>query len=104
VPRAFRDALPLRLSKFRSRPMPATVDGPFLYGDVEPWINAEPVVRRDFVSLWRSKAGEAPFRTALEHDLPMHPEWEPVLHARTVEAPSPGRPAASVARSDPASR
>ncbi len=79
IPRPFRDTLPSRLAKFHGVEVKPREMPDFGYADVEPWLNAEPVIRRQFVHRWRSKAREAAFRSALVAHLSSHPEWDPIL-------------------------
>lgn len=79
LPRHFRDSLPLRIEKFRGQEIKPKEAPPFVYADVEPWLKAEPSIRRPFVQRWRAKSREAPFRSALVANLSSHPEWDPVL-------------------------
>ncbi len=79
LPRHFRDSLPLRIDKFRGREVKLKEAPPFTYADVEPWLKAEPTIRRQFVQRWRAKSREPAFRTALIANLSSHPEWDPIL-------------------------
>jgi len=95
LPHAYRDTLPYRYSLFEARAATQQDQRAFSYADVEPWINAEAPVRRQFVVLWRRKAVEPAFRESLDRDLARHPEWDPVLHPEEYEirAPTPtGQP------------
>ena len=103
LPRAFRDALPLRLAKFQGHEVIAKSQGAFSYSEVEPWVNAEPPIRRQFVRLWRAKADDEAFRASLERSLSQHPEWGPVLYPELYEPkpPSQAVPAGSGVVSGP---
>jgi hypothetical protein len=79
MPRSFRDTLPSRLEKFRGRDVKPKDAPAFSYGDVEPWLKAESVVRRQFVQRWRWKIRDAAFKSALISNLSAHPEWDPIL-------------------------
>ncbi len=79
IPRHFRDSLPQRIDKFRGQEVKPKDAPPFVYADVEPWLKAEPAIRRQFVQRWRSKARESEFRSALIANLSSHPEWDPIL-------------------------
>lgn len=79
MPRVFRDSLPLRLDRFRNQDVRPKEASDFVYADVEPWLNAEPWLRRPFVQRWRAKARNPAFRTALVAGLASHPEWDPIL-------------------------
>jgi hypothetical protein len=101
LPRAFRDTLPFRYNLFRDRSVAPKGQVPFTYADVEPWLNAEPSIRRQFVVTWRRKADNAAFRASLDRDLQKHPEWDPVLHPEKYEPP-PSSPPGSAPPSPPA--
>lgn len=79
MPRAFRDSLPLRLDRYRNQDVQPKEASDFVYADVEPWLNAEPWLRRPFVQRWRAKARNPAFRAALVASLASHPEWDPIL-------------------------
>lgn len=89
LPRAYLDTLPYRYSLFEARAATPQNQRAFSYADVEPWINAEAPVRRQFVALWRRKAVEPAFRESLDRDLARHPEWDPVLHPEKYEIDEP---------------
>lgn len=87
VPRPFLDTLPARAALFKARvvapkPQPAPT-----YGDLQPWLDAEPALRRSYVSRWMPLArGE--FRKALVADLRAHREWERILFPERFQRPS----------------
>jgi hypothetical protein len=85
LPRPYHDTLPSRYERFKTRVVMPKGQGAFAYADVERWINAEPSIRRQFVVVWHAKAANPAFRAALDRDLPMHPEWDPVLHPERYE-------------------
>ena len=89
LPRAYLDTLPYRYSLFEARAVLPKDPRAFSYAEVEPWINAEAPVRRQFVVLWRRKALEPAFRESLDRDLSMHPEWDPQLHPEKYEVITP---------------
>jgi hypothetical protein len=93
LPRQFRDLLPQRYASFKGHEKPARAEGAFSYAEVEPWLNAEAPVRRQFVRTWRAKADDASFRASLDQAMAQHPEWDPVLHPELYE-PKP-RPEAT---------
>jgi hypothetical protein len=87
LPVAYRDSLPIRYALFATRNVVAKDQRAVAYADVEPWIDAEPSIRRQFVALWRRKAAQdAAFRASLDRNLSLHPEWGPVLHPENYEA------------------
>ena len=107
MPRSYRDTLPTRYGMFKDKTVAPKNQVPFVYADVEMWLNAEPTVRRQFVTLWRRKADNETFRASLDRDLAKHPEWDPVLHpekyepkppaSATVNAPATSPPASTPA-------
>ena len=101
LPRPYRDTLPFRYNLFKDHAVVPESVGPFTYADVESWINAEPPIRRQFVSLWRRKADNPAFRAALDRDLQKHPEWDPVLHPEKYEPTPPRAVTASPATASP---
>jgi len=95
LPREFQDRLPARIARFKEREVPAKSLGTFTYVEVEPWLDAEPSIRRRFVSEWAAKAtDDIAFREALDAGLSRHPEWERLLHPERFE-PDPLEPAAT---------
>lgn len=96
MPRFFRDSLPLRIERFRSEEVRPKEAPDFNYANVEPWLKAEPAVRRQFVQRWRPKIRDAAFRTALVTNLAAHPEWDPILFPeKYLPKKPPPQPAAS---------
>lgn len=99
MPPPFRDTLPERAGQFAGREIrPKSLPAP-RYEDLEPWLKAEPALRREFVRRWRVRAADAAFRAALVANLRAHPEWDPVLFPekylpRTQEGGPAGSPAA----------
>jgi hypothetical protein len=100
LPRPYRDTLPFRYDRFKTRAVAAKGQAAFTYADVERWLNTEPSERRQFVVLWRRMAANAAFRASLDRDLPMHPEWDPVLHPEKY-LPKEQQPGPSVANPVP---
>jgi len=79
LPRPFMDTLPPRAKLFESaNPAPKPL-GAIGYADAQPWIDAEPALRRGELPRWRALAREPAFRDGLIAELKTHPEWEPVL-------------------------
>ena len=79
LPRSFRDSLPRRIDRFRDQEVKPKDAPDFTYADVEPWLKAEPWLRRPLVQRWRAKAHEPAFRASLIANLSAHPEWDPIL-------------------------
>jgi hypothetical protein len=95
LPRQFEDRLPSRIALFRDREVSAKSSGTFTYAEVEPWIDAEPLIRRRFVREWVAKADDDEFRQRLDAGLARHTEWERILHPERFE-PTPAPPVVSV--------
>jgi len=104
LPRAYRDTLPFRYSMFVSRAVEPQNQRTFAYADVEPWLNAEASVRRQFVGLWIRKVNDPAFRGPLDRDLAMHPEWDRILHPEKYEVEEPARPHSASVKPDAASQ
>jgi hypothetical protein len=86
LPVEFRDSLPIRYPQFASRNVVIKDQHAFVYADVEQWLDAEPSIRRQFIPWWRRKAAQdEAFRASLDHNLSLHPEWDPVLHPEKYE-------------------
>ncbi len=100
LPRSFEDPLPSRADKFRDRTVTAKPAGAFSYAEVEPWLDAESVIRRRFVHEWAAKADDSYFRERLEAGLARHPEWERLLYPERFE-PKPPNPVVAVPQSPP---
>lgn len=100
MPRAFRDSPPLRIDRFKDRPVQAKEAPGFGYADVRSWLQAEPPVRRPLMQRWRGKAREPAFRADLVAHLAAHPEWDPILFPEKYlpKEPPPPRPAAAAVR------
>ena len=97
MPRYFRDSLPLRIDRFRDRPVQPTEASDFAYADVERWLKAEPALRRPLMQRWRGKARESAFRSALVANLSAHPEWDPILFPEKYRPKEPAPRAAHAA-------
>jgi hypothetical protein len=96
LPRAYRDTLPSRYSIYVTRTTEPQNPRTFVYTDVEPWLDAEPVIRRQFVSLWIRKANDPAFRGPLDRDLARHPEWDRILHPEKYEVEATVPPPAAI--------
>lgn len=89
MPRVFRDSLPLRLDQYRNQVVQPKAAPDFTYADVEPWLKAEPWLRRPLVQRWRVKARNPAFRAALVAGLASHPEWDPILFPEKYQKKPP---------------
>jgi hypothetical protein len=90
MPRAFMDSLPSRLARFNADVPPRRL-GDMSYADAQPWIDAEPPLRRVFAQRWRRLAADPQFRSGLVAGLKAHPEWTSILY------PPPPRAASTAA-------
>jgi hypothetical protein len=89
MPRAFRETLPSRAAQFESKPAPALAPRPALgYTALQPWLSAEPALRRSFPTRFAELLTDRSFKAAVNAGLKQHPEWEPLLR------PPPPRPVA----------
>lgn len=79
MPRGFRDTIARRLPQLGKRGVDAKALSAPSYGDLAPWLTAEPAIRRDFPRRFASLASDPTFRAALQSHLSAHPEWEVVL-------------------------
>jgi hypothetical protein len=104
LPRAYRDTLPSRYSIYVTRVAEPQNPRGFVYSDVEPWVNGETAIRRQFVGLWIRKANDPTFRGALDRDLAMHPEWDRILHPEKYEVQETTPPRAASANPNAASQ
>jgi hypothetical protein len=102
LPRPYKDTLPSRYSLFEAHVVVPKESRPFTYPEVEPWLDAEPAIRRQFLTLWRRKANDPAFRTPLDRDLALHPEWDPILHPEKYETEAPETTPPASEKSPPA--
>nr|WP_316643616.1 hypothetical protein [uncultured Roseateles sp.] len=79
APRAFLDSLPPRADKFKGKDLAPKRLADIAYADAQPWIDAEPALRRANLARWKPLARNPEFRKGLAAELKAHPEWEPVL-------------------------
>lgn len=97
VPRSFLDSLPSRAALFADKERAPKPLGEISYADAQPWLQAEVSLRRANMPRWKALARKPEFRKALQAQMKMHPEWEPVLNPpppKTAAAPGPAASAA----------
>lgn len=88
VPRAFRDPIPPRASRFSGpAPTPAAQPAP-RYENLAAWLQAEAPVRREFPRRFATLARDPAFRAEVAKNLGAHPEWEPVLFPERFVKPA----------------
>ena len=90
MPHAFVDTLPSRMKELA--PVAPKKVGEVAYADVQPWIDAEPVVRKLFVTRWRAKAAEPEFRKGLQAGMSAHPEWDRIVNPEKYQPKPQGLP------------
>lgn len=83
MPHAFVDSLPSRIKELA--PVAPKKVGEVAYADVQPWIDAEPAVRKLFVTRWRAKAAEPEFRKGLQAGMSAHPEWDRIVNPQKYQ-------------------
>ena len=102
MPKAFLDALPSRMARYKEREVqPKRIDD-VSYAEVEAWLKAPPAIRRPLVSRFEPRASNPAFRSGLVANLKFHPEWDPILFPEKYQPKEPEASAAGAARSDPA--
>jgi hypothetical protein len=89
MPRAFMDPMPLRAARFAGKDIKARDLGTVGYADAQPWIDAEPALRRENMARWRPLARDTSFRRELIAGVKSHPEWR-LLLATPVAAATTG--------------
>jgi hypothetical protein len=101
LPRAFRDTLPSLLGRWQGRePPPARLLPEPDYASLQPWLVAEPLVRRAFPARFGERLSDASFRGAVQRSLRRHPEWAPLLRPPPERRPAPpSTPASAVPES-----
>ena len=79
MPRAFMDPMPPRAARFAGKDIKARDLGTVEYADAQPWLDAEPALRRENMARWRPLAGNTEFRRQLVAGIKSHPEWRQQL-------------------------
>lgn len=80
LPRPFENSISGHYARFAAAEVTPRPLGKFTFAEVEPWINAERPIRRQFVRTWRPKVEDPEFRTGLAANMDRHPEWDPILY------------------------
>ena len=95
LPKAFLDNLPARAALFSTAGSQVVLarTGEPAYALVQPWLDAEPALRKANLLRWKPLAAKPEFRQALRANMGAHPEWGPVLDPPRPKAPSSGVPA-----------
>lgn len=89
MPRAFRDTLPSRVERFKSRATEPRLEGDVSYADVAPWLQAPRNWRRGMVKRFRPRLKDPEFRAALDANMKSHWEWDRVLHPEKYRPKEP---------------
>lgn len=81
LPKPFLETLPARAALFRApaSEVKAKRLGVASYAQIQPWIDAEPALRKSNMARWKVLARNPEIRQALLANLAAHPEWEIVL-------------------------
>ncbi|MDE2081275.1 MAG: hypothetical protein KGI90_07980 [Burkholderiales bacterium] len=88
VPPGLRDSLPLQAARLAGRHVtPQLLPAPD-YDVLQPWLDAEPGLRRGFPERFAVLAREPAFRSRLDQDLRAHPEWTALLHPERLARPA----------------
>lgn len=102
LPRAFRDTLPSLLARWQDRePPPARLLPEADYASLQPWLVAEPLLRREFPARFAERLADPAFRNAVQRSLRRHPEWAPLLRPPPERRPAPPAPPAPTASAVP---
>lgn len=84
LPGAFRDPLPTGLADtVHANTEPQRIRD-VTYADIADWLTAPLEWRRGFVERFRPRLRDTAFRRALDARISVHPEWQPLLHARST--------------------
>ena len=95
MPRSFRDTIAPRASRFEGREVePKPLPAPD-YAALQPWLAAEPAIRRDFPRRFAPLLREPGWRAALAAHLAAHPEWERTLFPERFVRPASAATGAS---------
>lgn len=91
LPKAFLDNLPARAALFNApeRELVLTRTGEPAYALLQPWLDAEPALRKANLPRWKPLAAKPEFRQALRANMGAHPEWGPVLDPPRPKMPPP---------------
>ncbi len=92
LPKAFLDNLPARAALFNApeRELVLTRASEPAYAQLQPWLDAEPALRKANLPRWKPLAAKPEFRQALRANMGAHPEWGPVLDPPRPKTPSSG--------------
>jgi hypothetical protein len=80
LPRAFRDALPSRLARFKGKPIEPKAQHQVSYTEIQPWLTMPPAWRKGFVDRFGPRLNDPEFRKQFEIHAAEYPDWQPILH------------------------
>jgi hypothetical protein len=89
VPRAFKDTLPSRLSRFEGEPPQPVREHQATYAEIRPWLTIARAWRASFVRRFEPLLNNPAFRAALESHVNEYPEWDAVLHPKKYSPAAP---------------
>ena len=79
MPPEFRDTLPPRFAKLKSRDVQPKPGPEYTYAEVVDWLNGDLEVRHALTTYMRAKVADPEFRAALIQNMAHHPEWNAAL-------------------------
>ena len=92
MPRQFRDDLPVLLDRLKNRRSEPKREHEVTYAEVEPWLKAGSVIKRNFVKRFEVRSKDSEFRRKLVENLREHPEWDKVLFPEKYAPKDPSDP------------
>ena len=92
MPRHFRDDLPVLLDRLKNRRSEPKREHEVTYTEVEPWLKAGSVIKRNFVKRFEVRSKDSEFRRKLIENLREHPEWDRVLFPEKYAPKDSGGP------------
>jgi hypothetical protein len=92
MPQHFRDDLPALLDRFKNRRSEPKREHEVTYAEVEAWLKANSVIRRNFVKRFEVRAKDPEFRRKLIENVREHPEWDKVLFPEKYAPKGPRDP------------
>ena len=78
MPKPFLDPLPSRSNRFADARVDLPADHEVTYQEAKPWLVGP--YRRAFVRRLQPRLRDAAFRSGVEAEINLHPEWDRILH------------------------
>jgi hypothetical protein len=92
MPKAFKDTLPPRASRFAGKSIEAKEDHAVTYAEVRPYLTMPAGWRHGLVERFQPRLSDPEFRKQLEAHVNEYPEWDLILHPekhRPENSPAP---------------